>query len=221
MVPTSLLIAPTPSEYAAVRVAVSDRLVGGSLRVVQCGMGPERVTALCRQLECSGWTGSLALVGWAGGLCPDLVAGDLVLAGAAVDAHGHRVPLAPASLPGARVGAMLCVSAPLLTLQAKRAVQGSGALAVEMEAYPLASWAAARGLPFVHARVILDTAHESLPHLGDALDPSGRVRPLRLARRLLTRPRMALSLLQLAHRARELDPRLKELARAVAALLPE
>ncbi len=51
------------------------------------------------------------------------------------------------------------------TPQAKRDAQRSGALAVEMEAYPLAAWAAAHRLLFIHARVILDAVDESLPDL--------------------------------------------------------
>ncbi len=211
-----LLIAPTLPEYSAIRAAVAERLVNDA-QVVLCGMGPARATALCQQLEKSGWVGSMALIGWAGGLRPNLAAGDSVLADAAINIHGQRLSLAPPNLPG-QVGALLSVAAPLLTQQAKKAVQESNALAVEMEAFPLAAWAAAHKLPFVHARVILDAAHESLPDLGDALDAFGRVRPGRLIQRLAAQPRVALDLLRLTQRVKKLEPKLKALARAVAAL---
>ena len=213
-----LLITPTLSEYTAVRTAVTDWLADGKLQLAMCGMGPACAAALCQQLERSGWLGNMALIGWAGGLCPNLAAGDSVLADAAMNIHGQRVPLAPPNLPGTKVGALLTTPAPLLTQQAKKAVQKSNALAVEMEAYPLAVWAAAHNLPFVHARVILDAANEALPDLGDALDAFGRVRPGRLAQRLLAQPPMTLDLLRLAHRAKKLEPNLQALARAVAAL---
>jgi nucleoside phosphorylase len=216
-----LLIAPSLSEYRTVRASVANRLADGSVQVVQCGIGPARATPLCRHLENSGWTGTMALIGWAGGLCSDLRAGDLVLADAAVEIHGGRVLLEPNALPCARVGALLCVSAPLLTQRAKSAVQDHGALAVEMEAYPLAAWAAAHEVPFLHARVILDAVHETLPDLGDALDVWGRVHFIRLARRLLSRPELMLNFVTLARRVRELDPHLAALARAVAALWQE
>jgi len=216
-----LFITPTYAEYAAVRAAVADRLAGGTLWLALCGIGPARALALSRRLERSGWTGTLALLGWAGGLSPHLAAGDLVVADAALDGGGQRVPLLPPDLPGATVGPLLSAPALLLTAQAKRDARSSGALAVEMEAYPLAAWAAARNLPFVHARIILDTASDALPDLGDALDVLGRVRPARLIRRLLGRPRTALSLLALARRVRELEPALQALARALAARGPQ
>jgi nucleoside phosphorylase len=219
-----LLITPTHSEYTAVRAALDDRLAQGRLGLTQCGMGMAAAAALCRRLERSGWTGAMALLGWAGGLSPDLAAGDCVVANAALDTQGHCVPLPAPDVPGATVGSMLCVPAPLATPQAKRYALrsgGTGAVAVEMEAYPLAVWAAARAVPFIHARVILDTVDEALPDLGDALDAQGRVRPLRLIARLVARPRTVVSLLWLARRVRELDQALGTLARAVVALAPE
>ena len=221
MIKPLLLITPTHSEYTAVRAALADRLVEGRLELVKCGMGMAAAAALCQRLERSGWTGSMVLLGWAGGLSPDLAAGDCVVADAAVDSDGRRVSLATPELPGATVGPLLCVDTPLLTPQAKHDAWLSGALAVEMEAYPLAVWAAARPAPFIHARVILDTVDEALPDLGDALDAQGRVRPVRLAARLVARPRTALSLLWLARRVRALDQALGALARAVVALVAE
>lgn len=34
-----------------------------------------------------------------------------------------------------------------------------------MEAYPLAAWASAHDIPFIHGRVILDSAEDDLPGL--------------------------------------------------------
>jgi nucleoside phosphorylase len=214
-----LLITPTFSEYTPARAAVADVLTGSELELKVCGMGQASAMALCQRL--AGRTGELrglALIGWAGGLQRDLAAGDIVLADAALDAEGQRAPCSMANLPGARVGALLSVSAPLLTPQAKQAAASSGALAVEMEAYPLAAWAWAHDLPFIHARVILDPVSEALPDLGDALDAFGRVRPGRLASRLLTQPQLILDLLRLARRMRELGPVLSALARTISTL---
>lgn len=216
-----LLITPTFSEYTPARAAVADLLKEGELELQVCGMGQASATALCQRLAGrAGELRGLALIGWAGGLCSELTAGDRVLAEAALDVQGRRAPCTVIDLPGARVGALLTVPAPLLTRQAKSAAWGSGALAVEMEAFPLAVWAKAHDLPFVHARVILDPVHETLPDLGDALDTFGRVRPGRLVRRLLAQPRLLLDLLHLARRWQTLNPILGQLARAVAQAWP-
>ena len=213
-----LLLAPTLSEYAPVRAALADRLANGELQLAAFGIGQSCATTLCERLESTGWSGRMALIGWAGGLCSDLTAGDVVLANAALNVQGQSTPCMAVSLPGARVGALLSVPAPLLTPQAKRTAQSCGALAVEMEAYPLAAWAWAHDLSFIHARVILDTVGETWPDLGDALDVLGRVRPGRLATRLLARPRLALDLLRFARRMKGLDPILGALALAISDL---
>jgi adenosylhomocysteine nucleosidase len=211
-----LLVVPTRSEISAVRAAVADRVAGGSVRLVLCGMGPACVSALSHRVEGLGPVDAILLLGWAGGLDPELRAGDVVVADAAVNHQGERLPLPVLDLPGARVGTLLTVPEPLVTPEAKHDAWRRGALAVEMEAYPLAMWAATRELPLYHARVILDAAHEALPDLGDALDAYGRVRPIRLARRLMARPRAAVSLPALARRVREVAPVLRSLAHAAA-----
>jgi hypothetical protein len=210
-----LLLAPTLSESAPIRAAVADGLARGELELSVCGIGQMCATSLCERLDRTGWLGCIALIGWAGGLRPDLAAGDIVLADAALNAQGQCAPCTPVSLPGARVGALLSVPAPLLTPQAKRTATSCGALAVEMEAYPLAAWACAHHLPFIHARVILDTVNEALPDLGDALDAVGRVRPGRLAARLLARPGLALDVLHFVRRMKRLDPILGMLAHVI------
>jgi len=212
-----LLIAPTYSEYRTIRAAVADRLAGGWLRLALCGVGPARAAALCRRLERADWSGGLALVGWAGGLAPGLAAGDVVMADAAVDGGGQRLPLAPAHLCGTWAGPLLCVDTPVVSHAQKRAARATGAVAVEMEAYPIAAWAAKRGLHFVHARVILDTVEDTLPDLDGALDVLGRPVVGRLARRLLAQPGLLPSLWHLARRVAQCEPVLRGLARAVVA----
>jgi hypothetical protein len=217
-----LFVAPTFPEYTLVRAAVVDLLAAGWLELEVCGMGQARAAALCQRLEArTRPLRGLALIGWAGGLCPDLTAGDVVLADTALNTQGQRVPCTVILLPGARVGTLLTVPAPLLTPRSKGVAWGYGALAVEMEAYPLAAWAEAHNLSFVHARVILDPFNEALPDLGDALDPFGRVRLGHLARRLPARPWLARDLLHLAHCTQSLSPILGGLARAVAQAWPE
>jgi hypothetical protein len=124
-------------------------------------------------------------------------------------------------LPGVRVGALLTSATVLSTPQAKRAASRCGALAVEMEAYPLAAWAHAHNLPLVHARVVLDAAGEAVPDLNGALDPMGRPYPGRLARRLLLHPGLAIAALRLVWRVRTLGPTLGQVTRTVVQGWPD
>ena len=211
-----ILVTPTIPEYQAVRLHVADLEAEGVLETLMFGIGPERASALCRRLdERQPPPAGLVLVGVAGGLDPALAAGDVVLASTALDEDGQRAPCTVVPLPGAAVGPVLTVSRALHTPAEKAAARGSGALAVEMEAYPLAAWAAERGLPFFHARVILDPFDETLPDLGNVLDEYGRVRPAGLLRHVFAHPSHAASLVQLLHRTQAVGPTLARLAQAV------
>jgi hypothetical protein len=216
-----VMIAPTLSERALVRAGTKGPLAA-SVQVLACGMGSTAATALSHRLETLVHSlQGLALIGWAGGLRPDLAPGDIVLADHALDEQRGSVPCTVLDLPEAKIGTLLTVSAPLITAQAKRAAR-TGAifankpLAVEMEAYPLALWARQLQVPFVHVRVILDAANETLPDLGETLDPMGRIRPGRLALRLLQRPWLSAPLLRLGIRVQRLGPVLTRVARHVA-----
>jgi nucleoside phosphorylase len=210
-----LFITPTISEYAPVKSALARPLARQTVRLEMCGIGPARAGAFAQRLEQSGPLGGLALIGWAGGLRPDLLAGDVVVAEMALDVQGTSVPCTVVELVGAARGTLLTVHEALMTPAAKYAARASGALAVEMEAVPLAAWAAAHGLPFIHARVILDTLDEGLPDLGGALGPFGRVRPLRLVRGLVLQPRLVIDLWSEARRLQRLRPTLGALAGAI------
>lgn len=215
-----LFITPTISEYRCVEQALDAASVRERARLALCGMGPQRAKAFARNLEPGPPLAGLVLLGWAGGIDAGLAVGDVVVAEAARDEAGAIAPCSPIDLPGARRGTLLTVRRVLLDSAAKRAAGAGGALAVEMEAYPLAAWAAAQGLPFVHARVILDAVDEDLPSLAPALDPFGRVRPLPLLRELVGRPRLAADLWLMARRLGRLKPILGALAAAVLEAWP-
>jgi nucleoside phosphorylase len=210
-----LLITPTSSEYKPVKSAVAEWLAEGQVQLEMCGIGPGCAEAFAQRLDEAGPLGGLALLGWAGGLRPELAAGDIVLAEMALDASGQRAPCTALHLPRARSGTLLTVGEPLLTPEAKRAAQSSGALAVEMEAYPLAAWAAAHEVAFVHARVILDSMDDALPSLDDALDRYGRVLSRRLIGLLLAQPHLIMELWPMMQRLRLLKPTLGALAIAI------
>jgi hypothetical protein len=67
----------------------------------------------------------------------------------------------------------------LASVADKRAGAAMGAVAVEMEAGPLARWAAAHSVPFFHLRVVLDPAASALPKTRLPTDDQGR-RPARV-----------------------------------------
>lgn len=104
---------------------------------------------------------------------------------------------------------------PLATAAAKRDAGVCGALAVEMEAYPLAEWALAYDVPFVHARIILDAVADPLPDLGASFDAMGRLQWGSLARKLLAQPSLLFDMWRMVKLGRALAPRLGLLAQAV------
>ncbi len=72
-----------------------------------------------------------------------------------------------------------------------------------MESFAIATVAAASGLKFAVARVVVDTAADSLPHsVSRATGPRGEVAYLRLAAGLIRRPADLFGLLNLAQRYR-------------------
>ena len=120
----------------------------------------------------------------------------------------------PAAAPGApklaRVhrGPALTADHVIAAPAAKRAAAACGALAVGMEAYPLAAWAAQRGVPFVHGRVILDTVEDALPELGGVLDGYGRLHIRPLLGALARRPALLGEFTRMALRLRGVNRRL-------------
>jgi nucleoside phosphorylase len=141
-------------------------------------MGPARAEALSRELDRAS-PAALWLAGWCGGLRKDLRVGDLVLANATLGHTeagtgriDHPPPQALAAWLEAWAEAHECrlAVAPVLTsahvlarASEKRAAAATGAAAVEMEAAPLARWAAERRVAFFHLRVVLDPAGSDLP----------------------------------------------------------
>ena len=138
---------------------------------------------MCAGFEREARPQAVALLGWAGGLLDHLAVGDIVIADQALSATDSGVDCVRLELPGlprVHCGPMLTTGHVLATPEAKHSAGRSGALAVEMEAYPLAAWAAKHKVPFVHGRVILDRVDEALPELDRVLDGYGQlqIRPL-------------------------------------------
>ncbi|MYC37884.1 MAG: hypothetical protein F4X66_13375, partial [Chloroflexi bacterium] len=115
-------------------------------------------------------------------------------------------------------GAVLTVDEPLLTGRAKRrARQGSGALVVDMEGRWIAEAAAARGVPLIGIRAVLDEADFSLPPFIATIIADGGRHERSHAIRALSQPAAARSFLPLALRSRRASGALQA---AVDSLLP-
>ena len=215
--PRLLFVAPTIQEYNAVHHALIDLIKSGKIGLAMSGMGPDSAVSLCKELEAQDRPlAGLVLLGWAGGLAQNLQAGDVVIASSALNTWGSVQPCCLMPIPGVIKGPILTVSTPARIPKEKKALRTSGAVAVEMEAYPLASWARVKGLPFIHTRVVLDTADESLPDLGKSLDTFGNVFLFQFAMRLISKPRLMGQMYTLHCKIRNLAPSLGLLSKKVA-----
>ena len=160
------------------------------------------------------------LTGVAGALTDHLAIGDLVLADRLFTRESDGAPVAPSievaqhhlglvapALDAAHIkyarGPILTVKYPLATATEKRfAGQHSGAIAVDMETAVIASEAAARGIPFVAMRTIMDTVEHDLAGAGLA-DENGKVRPLKAAAMLARNPAVVAGVIRLVRNLRK------------------
>jgi len=172
------------SEVVALAVGI-----GGDVRSAVAQQGPRLV------MSC----------GFCGGLDPAMSAGDLVLAtrvrgadGQVLDAPEVARQAAARALNGLRFteGELVCTSAVAASNTEKRALARAGALAVDMETYPVARAAREAGVPWLALRAVVDPLDFSLPpfaregrarYLGPALEyalcgPRAAAKLVRLAR---------------------------------------
>lgn len=169
--------------------------------VVRTGIGLQRAAAAVEQVLADGERfGLIVSTGCAGGLDPELRPGDLVVAEALTDArdgrrhesnraaHADLVRMATALRCATSSGSVLSVEEPLCTIEAKSDAYRRGFRAVEMEGAAIAAAAAARGIPFVAVRSILDDAATAIAPGGLLNEDTGQVRPLAAVRHILTNP---------------------------------
>ena len=144
--------------------------------------------------------------GVAGGLTSNLRTGDWVVASAVLDSHS---PLATdaawssslvATIPGAIYAPILGVDAPVAEAALKRQLhKTTGACAVDMESHVMGRLAAAHGLAFAAARVIIDPAERNIPSaalLG--LRSGGSTNAWAVLRDVVARPSQLLLLIRVA-----------------------
>jgi adenosylhomocysteine nucleosidase len=124
---------------------------------------------------------SIISFGVAGGLAPDLRAGDVVVASAIRDSHvvWQTDPIWSkkllATAPDIRHGPVIGVDSAVLEPAAKRALYaGTGAVAVDMESHLVARAADAHNLAFAAVRVVVDPVHRAIPEAAlMAIGPAG------------------------------------------------
>ena len=201
----------------------------GSLLVVEPGMGADLAAAVLPGLDAQG-VSALWLYGWCGGLSPELDAGDMALADATVWHDAREAPIRhppPDALQaqvrrlaeklGLRlvVGAVLTSDRVLASVADKQAGAAAGAVAVEMEAGPLARWAVERDVPFVHLRVVIDPAGSALPVIHSPADSHRRAPAYALVWHMLTHVRQWPAFWRLVRQARTAQ---KAMTQVIAAL---
>lgn len=178
---------------------------GTGLIAARAGLGAENAYAAASWLVSQG-VSALIGAGLAGGLCPGLKAGQLVVAKSIltlIDCGKCRKPWMPdpagvaharAALAseGVSVACGTLVTAPeaVLTVAGKESLfRQTRALAVDMESAGIARAAEENHLPFFIMRAICDPAEEAVPRaLSDCLDENGKVRPATLLFNLAARP---------------------------------
>jgi len=179
-------------------LAFEARIAAAAGVIVVCAARAQGLAALIEAAitnDCCG----IASFGVAGGLDPGLRPGDWVVVSHVVTENG-RYPTDPSwtrriseALPSAIHATIVGVDKPVSHPTGKallRSVHGSAA--VDTESHVAAQVAAARGIPFVAARVILDPAHRPLPpaallplRIDGSPDLRGIARSVRTTRRQL------------------------------------
>jgi adenosylhomocysteine nucleosidase len=203
-------VQPAPRAGAGSSVNI---LADGNLLVIS-GMGSAAAAQAARALVAAG-AGALLSFGLAGALDPALPAGAVLLPASVIDGAGtaHATCAGWREQLGARQaaragrgiivdGALLSLAQPLTTLFEKSQARArSGALAVDMESFAIAQIALDLGVKFAAARVVVDTAADSLPAaVMQATGPRGEMDYPRLLAGLIRRPTEVLALLRLARR---------------------
>ena len=212
-----------PAQPARSQPAVGitiNTLADGTLLVIS-GMGEAAAAQAALALVAAG-AGALLSFGLAGGLDPALAAGAVLLPRAVLDETGTLLAACEswreqlAAHRSAAAGTLLSLARPLTTQDEKAQARArSGAVAVDMESAAIGRVARERGVKFAVARVVVDTATDSLPRsVLAATDPRGAIHAARLVAGLLRRPSEIVALLRLARRYRQAIVALRVLADA-------
>jgi len=204
-----------------------ENLPGGvELAIGISGMGPERACLAARRLIDDG-ADALIHLGVSGGLAPQLLPGDPVIADSVLLVDEGRVrsrwqidgELArqagerlAARQVSAALGPIVCSPWPLFSSAMKREFgEQFQALAVDMESAGVAMVAGEAGLPCFMLRAVCDAANQTVPAwLFDTLNGDGSVRFAKLGGALVRRPAAVAELLRMRLRFRTACGALRE-----------
>ena len=193
---------------AVTSLALEARIALGPGVAVVC----KRTSQLAAALEAALARGVSGIIsfGIAGGLAPDLVAGDWIVASGVrtdqglvpTDALWARRLLE--ALPGAVHAEIVGVDVPVASALEKRRLHArTGAVAVDMESHIAADIAAAHRIPFAAYRVIIDAAHNPLPPAAlVGLRPDGTPDVFAVLGSVIRRPGQTSALMRTAFDAR-------------------
>ncbi|MBV8200737.1 MAG: hypothetical protein JOZ15_08945 [Acidobacteria bacterium] len=222
--------------------AILGRVAGEDVALMATGDGPAAAAAGLEALLAAVRPRRLLVIGVAGALTPGLAEGALVAARQVIDAGGRVVPQGPdarwlaqalaagavcgiavsadriAAGPAARRAALRTALAPEAEPAAPAATAAAAVATVDLESAAYARVAAARSLPYLVVRAVLDPAEEELPLDFEACrDATGRVSNARVVLRALARPGTFVELWRLRARVRAAAARLGILAERLVA----
>src|ERR1700750_1649308 len=192
---------------------------GPGMTVICSSSDPKQLRALLATFDPSTIRGVISF-GIAGGLCPSLKSGDVVVATEVMAGDSRWLAgfalseelIAGTGLGGNRVvlGGVVGVEQVVVACAGKAALHSeTGAVAVDMESHIAAAYAAETGLPFAALRVVSDPAGRALPALAGNAGKTNRDRDLRRVLRGV--PRNPLSLKQLVSTGLDFNRALKSL----------
>jgi adenosylhomocysteine nucleosidase len=190
---------------AFVGMGFEAKIAAGPGVLVVCRDSRRDLANIIERAVCQGYRGVISF-GVAGGLAANLRTGDWVVASAVLDSHvPHATDAAwssslVATIPGATYAPILGVDAPVAEPAMKRELhKTTGACAVDMESHVMGRLAAAHGLAFAAARVVIDPAERTLPSaalLG--MRPDGGANTWAVLRDVVAQPSQLLSLVRVA-----------------------
>lgn len=180
-----------------------------------------RPAAAERAAETMAQDGVATLLSWglAGGLCPDLGSGELVVANAVIAPDGAVWKIGDVAALQCRRGMLAGTDTVVLEPASKAALaQDTGAIAVDMETHRVAAVATRRGIQCFAVRAISDPSVRALPPIVQtAVGPDGRPKIGTVIKAFLRRP---YDLPALLHAKRDSDLGLRTLSASAETVIP-
>ena len=195
------------------------------LLLLTTGMGPERAAAATRILLDRYPVTHLLSTGYCGALHESWINGEAVLGNPVRLLEGSQQEYSPDSTLASkarevlkalnepcREGPMLCSPRPILKTEEKRVLaERRGAVAIEMESGAILETVRISGkkIASVTLRFIVDALEDELTDTGSFLGENAEVKPLRLVREVIRRPRLLKDLPDLGRKAKRARERMR------------